>query len=132
MQKKNCYSISTYSQLIELLKINKKKQKISIIFLNSNLIKGFGIDWLNTLIKIAKKKSYPIKVEFYIDCGHNYGLSINLIEEKIEYIKLKSNKIIMKKINQIATQNKVLLNPNFDVVDLTKIKKIENIKKLIS
>ena len=42
--------------------------------------------------------------------------------------QLKNNKIILNKINQIAKQNKVLLNPTFDVVDLTKIKNIQ--KKL--
>ena len=39
-----------------------------------------------------------------------------------------NNKIILNKINQIAKKNKVLLNPTFDVVDLTKIKNIQ--KKL--
>ena len=38
------------------------------------------------------------------------------------------NNLILNKINQIAKKNKVLLNPTFDVVDLTKIKNIQ--KKL--
>ena len=41
---------------------------------------------------------------------------------------IKNNKFVLNKINQIAKKNKVLLNPTFDVVDLTKIKNIQ--KKL--
>ena len=50
----------------------------------------------------------------------NYGLCILLIEEKINYLKIKTNNIIFKKISQMANKNKVLLNPKFDIVHLTK------------
>ena len=69
------------------------------------------VQWL----KIEKSN-----VKFYVDCGTNYGLCILLIEEKINYLKIKTNNIILKKISQMAKKNKVLLNPKFDIVHLTK------------
>ena len=38
-----------------------------------------------------------------------------LLKENINYLKLKSNKIILGKINSISKKNKVVLNPNFVV-----------------
>ena len=67
-------------------------------------------------------------IKFYVDAGNNYGLSILVLNENIDYLKLNSNKIILNKIKQIAKKNKVLLNPNFDVVDLSKIKNYSNLK----
>ncbi len=75
-----------------------------------------------------KNKYKTHNIKFFIDSGYDQGLSILLTHENIDYLKLKNNKIILNKINQIAKKNKVLLNPNFDVVDLTKIKNIQ--KKL--
>ena len=39
-------------------------------------------------------------------------------------MKIKSNNEIIKKIRQIAKKNKVLLNPDFNIVEVSKIKKI--------
>ena len=44
------------------------------------------------------------------------------MKENIHYLKIKTNKIILEKIKQIAKKNKVLLNPNFNIVDTRKIK----------
>ena len=49
-----------------------------------------------------------------------------VIKKGFDYVKLKTNPNTLKKITQIARKNKVVLNPNFDVVDLSKIK---NLKK---
>ena len=51
-----------------------------------------------------------------------------MLRENIDYLKLKSNIVVLKKINQIAKKNKVLLNPDFDVVDLTKLKNYKQLK----
>ena len=48
---------------------------------------------------------------------------------KIDFIKVNTNSIIFKKINNIAKKNKVLLNPSFHIVDLSNIKNIN--KKII-
>ena len=67
---------------------------------------------------------YKNSFEIYVDANYNFGLAIELIDLKTHYIKLKSNQIILKKINQIAKKNKVLLNPSFRIVDLCNIKNI--------
>ena len=53
--------------------------------------------------------------------------------KKIEYIKLRGNSIILKKIREIADKNRVLLNPSFNIVDCRNIKNINlKIKKIYS
>ncbi len=127
MINKECFSVNTIFEIEKLIKLKKNKRKIIVIFVKSYLIKGFGISWLNTLIKIVKKKHSQHKIKFFIDAGNDYGLSLLILRENIDYLKLKSNKIILNKINDIAKKNKVLLNPNFNIVEFSKIK---NYKKL--
>ena len=121
MIKKKCFVVNSINQLNKLISLNKIKRKTLIIFIKNNLITGFGIDWLNTYIKIIKKKYKDYNFKFVVDSGKDYGLSQLLMKEDIDFLMLKSNKIILNKINQIAKKNKVLLNPNFDVVDISKI-----------
>ena len=128
MPKKICFAVSTLIQIENLIEFRKSKFKTSIIFIKYFLIKGFGIEWLRTLINHIKKKYKTHNIKFFVDSGYDQGLSILLTHENIDYLKLKNNKIVLNKINQIAKKNKVLLNPTFDVVDLTKIKNIQ--KKL--
>ena len=128
MPKKICFAISTLTQIESLIEFRKPKFKTSIILIKYFLIKGFGLEWLRSLINYINKKYKTHNIKFYIDSGYDQGLSVLLINENIDYIKLKNNKVVLSKINQIAKKNKVLLNPTFDVVDLTKIKNIQ--KKL--
>ena len=121
MIKRNCFSIKTYLQFEKLIQIKKNKNKVLVIYIKNYLIKGLGIEWLKTLQKLIKKNYSKYNIKFYVDVGYDYGLSILIIKEDIDYLKLKSNKIILKKINQIAKKNKVVLNPNFDVVEVSKI-----------
>ena len=55
-----------------------------------------------------------------MDVKKNYGLFINLVENKIDYIKVDANTNMLKKLNEIGKINKVLINPNFSIVDLSK------------
>ena len=128
MPKKVCFAVSTLIQIESLIEFRKSKFKTSIILIKYFLIKGFGIEWLRSLINYINNKYKTHNIKFFVDSGYDQGLGILLIHQNIHYIKLKNNKIILNKINQIAKKNKVLLNPTFDVVDLTKIKNIQ--KKL--
>ena len=113
-----CFAISTFSEVEEIIKSKIKKEDILIIFIKNYLIAGFGIEWLRSLIKLIKKKFYKYNIKFYVDSGSNYGLSMLILNEDINYLKLRSNKVILKKISQIAKKNKVLLNPSFNVVSI--------------
>ena len=117
---KKCFAISTCAEVEEIIKVKIKKKDTLIIFIKNYLITGFGIEWLRSFIQIIRKKYNKYNIKFYVDGGTDYGLSILILEEDIDYLKLRSNKVILDKINQIAKKNKVLLNPGFDVVRLTK------------
>ncbi len=125
MPKKICFAVSTLTQIESLIEVRKSKFKTSTIYIKYFLIKGFGVEWLRSLINYINKKYKTHNIKFFVDSGYDQGLSILLTHENVDYIKLKNNKIILNKINQIAKKNKILLNPNFDVVDLTKIKNIQ-------
>ena len=128
MVKKIWFSINTYIQFEELIKVRNNKKKLLIIFIKNYLVRGFGIDWLRALIKLIKKNYSSQNIKFYVDAGNDQGLSILILRENIDYLKLKSNKIILNKVNQIAKKNKVLLNPDFDVVDISKLKNYKQLK----
>ena len=128
MLKRRCYSINSYFEFEKLIKLKKNKKQILILFIKNFLVEGLGIDWLKTLIKIVKKNYSNYNIKFYVDSGTNYGLSILIMKENIDYLKVRSNKIILSKIYQLAKKNKVLLNPNFDVVDFSKLKNYKKSK----
>ena len=122
MTNKRCFSIKTYFEFEKLIKVKKNKKKILVIFIKNYLVIGLGIDWIKVIIKLIKKNYSEYNIKFYIDAGNNHGLSILILKENIDYIRLKSNKIVLTKINQIAKKNKVLMNPDFDIIEVTKIK----------
>ena len=128
MIKKRCFSINTYFQFQELIQLKTNKKTILIIFIKEYLIDGFGISWLKTFIELIKKNYSQFNIKFYVDAGENYGLSLLILRENIDYLKLKSNKVILKKIKQVAKKNKVLLNPKFNIVEVSKIKNYKNLK----
>ena len=125
MLKRKCFSINSYKQIEKIINLNNKN-KLIIIYIKDYLIKSFGIEWLSTLIRLTNKNYSQYNIKFFVDAGNDYGLSILIMRERIKYLKLRSNKTIIKKICQIAKKNKVLLNPNFNIVNVSKIKKYEN------
>ena len=131
MKKKiHCYSIINFKQAETVIKLANKNKIKPIIFIKYYIVSGFGVDWIKALISLLSKSFTRNRFKLYVDCNRNYGLAIQLIEIKIDFIKLKANMIILKKINSINSKNKVLLNPSFTVVDLANIKNIN--KKIIN
>ena len=89
------------------------------------MVNGFGSDWIKQFNNLLKKKFSKKKFKIFVDCKSNYGLFINLVEQKIDYLKVDAKKETYKRLKQIANRNKVLLNPQFNVIDLSKIKNID-------
>ena len=119
-----CFAVNTLKQAEETIQIANKNNIKPIIFIKYYIVKGFGVDWIKTL-QLLLASSFPQNsFKLYVDANTDYGLSIELIGIKINYIKLRCNNKILKKINQIAKKNKVLLNPSFRIVDLSNIKNI--------
>ena len=128
MSNKICFSINSYFQFKNFIKFKKNNKKLLILYIKNYLLDGFDIYWLRSFINLVKINYSEHNIKFYVDAGNNYGLSILVLNENIDYLKLNSNKIILNKIKQIAKKNKVLLNPKFDIVDLSKIKNYSNLK----
>ena len=60
-----------------------------------------------------------------MDCRINYGLFINLVHNKIDYLKASGDKDTLLRLTQIAKKNKISINPKITVIDITNIKNIE-------
>ena len=61
----------------------------------------------------------------------NYGLFIDLVEKKINYVNVQANSETIKRLQQIAKLNKVSVNPDFSIVDIARYKNVSaKLKKL--
>ena len=121
----NCLSINTYYQAFEVLNTYKYSKNIPIFYVKYNLINRLSINWLLELIFLLENKFGSNKFKTYVNVKRNYGLLINLVEEKINYLEFQSNKELLSKLKSIAKINKVIINPNFSIIDLTKSKNIK-------
>ena len=80
-----CFNVNNIHQALETTRICKNHNTIPIFFIKFYLIDGFGPDWItefrNLLLKKFNKKDYKILV----DCKKNYGLFINLVQQKLDF-----------------------------------------------
>ena len=119
-----CFAINSYYQALEIIKISKKNNVVPVLLIKYYLIDSLSIDWLNELKHMLQDQFKSNDFRIFIEAKKNYGLFIGLVEQKINYISIKANEETLKRLSQIAKLNKVVINPSFSVVDLTKTKKI--------
>ena len=119
-----CFAVNTLKQAEATIKEANKNNIKPIIFIKYYIVKGFGVDWIKAFQLLLASSFSQNSFKLYVDANTDYGLSIELISIKINYVKLRCNHKIIKKINQIAKKNKVLLNPSFRIVDLSNLKNI--------
>jgi hypothetical protein len=131
--KLNAFTINTLQQAEDII-ISTKIYKIKpILHFKYYVLRGFGSEFVITFQKMLISKFGKSSFKLFVDCGFDSSLSIRMAIEKIEYIKLRGNSIILKKIKYIANKNRVLLNPYFNIVDCRNIKNINlRIKKIYS
>ena len=84
MAKKICFAVSTLIQIESLIEFRRSKFKTSNIFIKYYLIKGFGVDWLRSLINYINKKYKTHNTKFFVDSGYDQGLSILLILSRFQ------------------------------------------------
>ena len=125
-EEKYCIKFTSYQQTVDIIKILKQNKISPIFFINYNLIDHFGIDWLNELREMLEKKYSRKDFKIYAEVKKNYGFFISLVEKKINYIKVRADEGTLKRLLQISKLNKVSINPDFSVVDLSKSKNIIN------
>jgi len=130
--KKICFNINSYYQASEIVSFCSKNKIVPILFVKYFIINGFGPDWIKELKRLLTNQFSTKKFKLYADSKKNYSLYINLVEQKIDFIKVDSDPETFIKLKQIAKKNKVLLNPEFSIIDLAKIKNIQiKIKKYL-
>ena len=117
-----CFSFTNYNHTAEIIKTCNNKNIKPVLFINNKLISDLGIEWLNSLDNILNTQKKLKNYKLYVDVKKNYGLFISLVEKGIDYIKIETSKENISKIKEIAKLNKVLINPQFSVVDPLKSK----------
>ena len=127
------FSINTLEQAENIILETKVYKIKPILHFKYYIVRGFGSEFIlnfhNILISNFGKSSF----KFFVDCGFDSSLSIRMAIEKIEFLKLKGNSVILKKVKDITDKNSVLLNPSFNIVDFRNIKNINlKIKKIYS
>ena len=126
-----CFNINNIHQAFKIIIICKNYNIIPIFFIKFYIINGFGPNWItefrNLLLKKFNKKDYKI----YIDCKKNYGLFINLVLQKIDFLQVKADLKTLSRLKNIAKKNKVTVNPKISIINLANIKNIKSkIKKI--
>ena len=120
-----CCHINTVHQALEIQKICLIKNLLPIFFIDYKIINKLGSDWIisfnQILINEIKKKKFKI----FIDCRKNYGLFIDLVNKEIDYLKVVGDKETLLRLKSISDKKKVTMNPNFNIINMLKIKKIE-------
>tara|TARA_Y100001970_G_scaffold45928_1_gene57769 strand:+ start:1534 stop:1941 length:408 start_codon:yes stop_codon:yes gene_type:complete len=131
--KNYCFSINSFHQAYDVIKICKKYKITPILHIKYFIIIKFGVEWIIELKGLLNEHFHKKDFKILVDVKRNYGLFISLVQNRIEYIEVKADSKIIKKLNQIGETNKVLINPNFSIVDLNNIKNFDlKIKKIIN
>ena len=127
----NAFSINTLNEAENII-LEAKNYKIKpILHFKQYILKGFGSDFILAFQKILKSKFGNSSFKMFVDCGFDSALTIRMASKKIDYIKLRGNLVILKKVKDIANKNRVLLNPSFNIVDCRNLKNINlKFKKL--
>ena len=92
MPKKICFAVSTLTQIESLIEFRRSKFKTSIVLIKYFLIKGFGVEWLRSLINYLNKKYKTHNIKFFVDSGYDQGLSILLTHENAEHLIIEEIK----------------------------------------
>ena len=127
------FTINTLEEAESVILASKSYKIKPILYLKKYFLLGFGAEFILTFREMLISRFGKSHFKLFVDCGPDQSLAINMANEKIDYLKLKSNSIILSKIKNIAFKNRVLLNPSFNIVDCRNRKNINlKLKKLHS
>ena len=127
------FTINSLEEAESVILASKSFKIKPILYFKKYFLLGFGAEFILTFRKILITRFGKSNFKLFVDCGSDQSLAIKMANEKIDYMKLKSNSIILSKIKNIAFKNRVLLNPSFNIVDCRNRKNISlKLKKLYS
>ena len=127
------FTINTLEEAESVI-LGSKTYKIKpILYFKKYFILGFGAEFILTFREMLISRFGKSNFKLLVDCGSDQSLAIKMAKEKINYLKLKNNSIVLSKIKNIAFKNRVLLNPSFNIVDCRNRKNINlKLKKIYS
>jgi hypothetical protein len=118
------FNVNNIHQAIEVISICKTKKIQPVFCIKYYIINGLGPDWIiefrNLLLKKFNKKDYKILV----DCKKNYGLFINLVNQKIDFLQVNAEIKTLSRLKNIAKKNKVTVKHKVLISALTCKKSI--------
>ena len=127
------FTINTLKEAESVILASKSYKIKPILYFKKYFLLGFGTEFILTFREMLISRFGKSNFKLFVDCGFDQSLAIKMSNEKIDYLKLKSNSIILSKIKNIAFKNRVLLNPPFNIVDCRNRKNINlKLKKLYS
>ena len=127
------FTINTPEEAESVILASKSYKIKPILYFKKYFLLGFGAEFILTFREMLISRFGKSNFKLFVDCGSDQSLAIKMANEKIEYLKLKSNSIILSKIKNIAFKNRVLLNPPFNIVECRNRKNINlKLKKLYS
>ena len=127
------FTINTLEEAESVILASKSYKIKPILYFKKYFLLGFGAEFILTFRDMLIFKFGKSNFKLFVDCGFNQSLAIKMANEKIHYLKLKNNSLILSKINNIAYKNRVLLNPSFNIVDCRNRKNINlKLKKIYS
>jgi len=127
------FTINTLEEAESVILASKSFKIKPILYFKKYFLLGFGAEFILTFREMLISRFGKSNFKLLVDCGSNESLAIKMANEKINYLKLKSNSIILSKIKNIAFKNRVLLNPSFNIVDCRNRKNINlKLRKLYS
>ena len=128
------FNINNINQAIEAIIICKKNKMLPVICIKFFIIDGFGPDWIKELRNLLLKKFNKRDFKILVDCRKNYGLFINLVQQKIDFLQINVDHKTLFRLKNIAKKNKVTVNHKISIINLANIKniklKIQKIYKL--
>ena len=127
------FTINTLEEAESVILESKNYKIKPVLHFKKYFLLGFGPEFILTFRDMLISKFGKSNFKLFVDCGFNQSLAIRMANEKINFLKLKNNSLILSKINNIANKNRVLLNPSFNIVDCRNRKNINlKLKKMYS
>ena len=119
-------SINNIHQAFKILFLCEKKNYLPIFCIKFHLINGLGPEWIKEFKNLLLERFKSNNFKILIDCKNNYGLFINLVNQKIDFLQVKANSNTLSRLKNIAKKNKVTVNPKISIVNLENIKNIKS------
>ena len=96
------FTINTIKEADSIILVSKTYKIKPILHFKKYFLLGFGAGFILTFQEILISKFGNSSFKLFVDCGFDQSLAIRMATKKINYLKLKSNSVILSKVNNIA------------------------------